>query len=74
LLLQLHQFLNAGETSSATADAVVTADRTASLSTAAATIKVGLKNAAGTAVTAESFTATIAGPGLLGFRVQCKQR
>jgi trimeric autotransporter adhesin len=58
--------LNAGETSSATADAVVTADRTASLSTAAATIKVGLKNAAGTAVTAESFTATIAGPGILG--------
>jgi hypothetical protein len=58
--------LNAGETSSATADAVVTADRTASLSTAAATIKVGLKNAAGSAVTAESFTATIAGPGILG--------
>ena len=58
--------LNAGETSSATADVVVTADRTVSLVTAAATIKVGLKNAAGSVVTAESFTATIAGPGILG--------
>jgi len=58
--------LNAGETSSATADVAVTADRTASLTTAAATIKVGLKNAAGSAVTAESFTATISGPGILG--------
>jgi trimeric autotransporter adhesin len=58
--------LNAGETSSATADMTVTGDRTASTTVAAATIKVGLKNAAGSAVTAESFTATISGPGILG--------
>jgi hypothetical protein len=58
--------LNVGETSSATADAVVTAGKSASLSTAAATIKVALKNASAAAVTAESFTATVSGPGLLG--------
>jgi len=58
--------LNAGETSSATADVVVTAARTASTTVAAATIKVGLTNAAKAAVTAESFTATISGPGILG--------
>jgi trimeric autotransporter adhesin len=59
--------LNAGETSSATADVVVTASRTVTTtSAAAATIKVGLKNAAAAAVTAESFTATISGPGTLG--------
>jgi trimeric autotransporter adhesin len=58
--------LNAGETASATADVVVTASRTASTTVAAATIKVGLLNAAAAAVTAESFTATITGPGILG--------
>jgi trimeric autotransporter adhesin len=58
--------LNAGETSSATADVAVTADRTASTTTAAATIKVRLSNAAAAAVTAESFTATVSGPGILG--------
>jgi hypothetical protein len=58
--------LNVGETSSATADAVVTAGKAANTTVAAATIKVSLKNAAGSAVTAESFTATVSGPGLLG--------
>jgi hypothetical protein len=58
--------LNAGETSSATADVTVTADRAASTTVAAATIKVGLKNASAAAVTAESYTATISGPGILG--------
>jgi trimeric autotransporter adhesin len=62
--------LNAGETTSATADMTVTGDRTASTSAAAATISVALKNAAGSAVTAESYTATIAGPGILGAGVQ----
>jgi trimeric autotransporter adhesin len=62
--------LNAGETTSATADMTVTGDRTASTSVAAATIKVGLLNAAAAAVTAESYTATIAGPGILGAGVQ----
>ena len=56
--------LNAGETNSATADATVTADRTVS-TTAAATIKVTLSNKSALAA-AESFTATIAGPGILG--------
>jgi hypothetical protein len=61
-------FLNAGETVSATADAVVTSTKVAAVNNtdAAATIKVTLKNAAGVATTAESFTATIAGPGVLG--------
>ena len=59
-------FLNVGETSSATADAVVTAGKTSDLNTAAATIKVTLKNASAQTVTAESFTATVSGPGLLG--------
>jgi hypothetical protein len=58
--------LNAGETSSATVDAIVTASRTAEGEVAVATIVVDLKNAAGSAVTAESFTATIAGAGTLG--------
>jgi hypothetical protein len=58
--------LNAGETASATADATVTAAKTASTATASATIKVTLKNAAGVTTTGESYTATIAGPGLLG--------
>jgi len=59
-------FLNVGETSSATADAVVTAGKAASTTVAAATIKVTLKNASAALVTAESFTATVSGPGLLG--------
>jgi hypothetical protein len=59
-------FINAGETVSATADATVTGTMTASTSDAAATIKVSLKNAAGVATTAESYTATISGPGVLG--------
>jgi len=57
--------LNAGETASATADATVTADRTASTTVAAATIKVTLSNKAALAAN-ESFTAVIAGPGILG--------
>jgi trimeric autotransporter adhesin len=63
---QATSILNAGETTSATADMTVTGSRTASTTVAAATIKVGLQNAAKIAVTAESFTATIAGPGILG--------
>jgi trimeric autotransporter adhesin len=63
---QATSILNAGETSSATADMTVTSDRTASTTVAAATIKVGLQNASKAAVTAESFTATISGPGILG--------
>jgi hypothetical protein len=61
--------LNAGETISATADVVVTSTKTPAVGTnnaAAAVIKVSLVNAAGVATTAESFTATIAGPGVLG--------
>ena len=58
--------INAGETASATADATVTGSMTASTTDAVATIKVTLKNANGNTVTAESYTATIAGPGLLG--------
>jgi hypothetical protein len=59
-------FINAGETASATADVAVTGSMTASTTVAAATIKVTTKNANGNTVTAESYTATIAGPGLLG--------
>jgi len=58
--------LNKGETSSATADATVSHPKTASTTDAGATIKVSLLNAAGSAVTAESYTATISGPGILG--------
>jgi len=58
--------INAGETISATADVTVTGSMTASTSDAAATIKVSLLNAAGSAVSAESYTATISGPGILG--------
>jgi len=61
--------INAGETISATADVTVTGSKTPATGTnnaAAATIKVDLLNAAGKAVTAESYTATIAGPGVLG--------
>jgi hypothetical protein len=66
--------LNAGETNSATADVTVTASKAIPASnpttTSVATIKVSLLNAAGSAVTAESFTATIAGPGTLGSGAQ----
>jgi hypothetical protein len=48
-----------------TTDATVTWPKTASTSTHGAAIKVGLLNAAGVATTGESFTATVAGPGLL---------
>ena len=58
--------LNSGETVSATSDATVTAAKTASTSAAAATLTVALKNAAGSAVTAESYTAVVTGPGILG--------
>jgi hypothetical protein len=59
-------YLNSGETVSATSDATVTAAKTASTSAAAATLTVALKNAAGSAVTAESYTAVVTGPGILG--------
>jgi hypothetical protein len=57
----------AADTTTAT-DAVVTSVKTANTQAAgrAANIRVGLLNAAGVATTGESFTATIAGPGLLG--------
>jgi hypothetical protein len=57
--------LNAGETVSATADATVTASKTASTTAAAAVIKVTLKNANASTIS-DSYTATIAGPGILG--------
>jgi hypothetical protein len=60
--------INAGETNSATADVVVTSTRTTtgvSTTAAAATIKVTTLNKSGLAA-GESFTATIAGPGILG--------
>ena len=58
--------LNKGETVTATEDATVTGDKTASNTVAAATIVTSFKNAAGSAVTAESFTASISGAGTLG--------
>jgi hypothetical protein len=61
--------LNAGETNSATADAVVTSVKTVSTTAAAATITVVQKNAAGVSLTAangESFTAVLTGSGTLG--------
>jgi hypothetical protein len=58
--------LNKGETNVATSDDVVTASKAVNSTTSAATITVALKNAAGSAVTAESYTATISGPGTLG--------
>jgi hypothetical protein len=58
--------LNKGETVTATADAVVTGVKTASNVAAAATIVTSFKNAAASAVTAESFTASISGAGTLG--------
>ena len=57
--------LNAGETSSATVDALVYAPK-ASSSDAAAVIVVTPKNAAGGAAT-ESILATVTGSGLIGF-------
>jgi hypothetical protein len=69
-------YLNAGETVSATSDATVTAVKTATDGTsaaaaaAAATITVALKNAAGSATTSESYTATVSGPGILGSAAQ----
>ncbi len=57
--------LNAGETVSATADVAVTAAKAASTTAAAAVIKVTLKNANASTIS-DSFTATIAGPGILG--------
>jgi hypothetical protein len=59
--------LNAGETASATTDATVTFPKDIQTSeAAAATIKVSLLNAAGSATTAESYTAVITGPGFIG--------
>jgi hypothetical protein len=63
--------LNKGETNSATTDDVVTfpkgtsAEVAVTARAAAATLSVKLLNAAGVAA-AESFTATVAGPGILG--------
>ena len=56
--------LNSGETTTATADASVYAPKAVSAD-AAAVIVVTQKNAAGTSV-AESLTATVSGPGLIG--------
>ena len=55
----------AADTTTAT-DVAVTASKTSSQSAEVAYIKVGLLNAAGVATTGESYSATIAGPGLLG--------
>jgi hypothetical protein len=64
--------LNAAETVTATADATVTGSMTVVASpTNTGTIAVTLNNAAGSAVTGESYTASIlSGPGLLGSGVQ----
>ena len=56
--------INAGETTSATADATVYASKTVSAD-AAAVIVVTQKNAAGSSV-AESLTAIVSGPGMIG--------
>jgi hypothetical protein len=61
--------LNVGETNSATADAVVTGSKVIPSGNSAAigTISVLTKNAAGTTLSTESYTAQIvSGPGLLG--------
>jgi hypothetical protein len=65
-------FLNTGETVSATADATVSGSMTVVAGTASTgTISVTLNNAAGSAVTSESYTASIlSGPGFLGSGVQ----
>jgi len=54
----------AADTTTAT-DATVTWPKAASTANEAAVIKVGLLNAAGVATVGESYTATVAGPGLL---------
>ena len=65
-------YITAGETHTAAyleADQIVTSTKTPGATAndaAAAVIRVGLLNAAGKPVSAESFTATIAGPGVLG--------
>lgn len=56
--------INAGETTSATADATVYASKTVSAD-AAAVVVVTQKNAAGVSV-AESLTAIVSGPGMIG--------
>jgi hypothetical protein len=61
--------LNVGETNTATADATVTGSKVvpATNNAAVGTIAVALKNAAGTTLTTESYTAQVlSGPGLLG--------
>ena len=55
-------FLNAGETTTATADATVTASMALS-DTATATIVVTPKNAAGTAIAPTALTVSVSGPG-----------
>ena len=62
-------WVNAGETTSATSDAVVLAAKTVSTSASAATITVALKNSAGLTAT-ESYTATLTGSGTLGSGAQ----
>jgi hypothetical protein len=62
-------WVNTGETTSATSDAVVLASKTASTSASAATITVALKNSAGLTAT-ESYTATLTGSGTLGSGTQ----
>ena len=57
--------LNKGETVTATTDATVASTKTTSTTDAAATIVVGLLNAAGSTAV-ESYTATISGPGTIG--------
>jgi trimeric autotransporter adhesin len=62
--------INSGETNTATADATVTGSMKLPVganNAAAGTISVALKNAAGTSLSSESYTAIIvSGPGLLG--------
>jgi len=59
--------LNAAETVTATADATVSGSMAIVAGSAVGTISVALLNAAGSAVTGESYTASIlSGPGLLG--------
>ena len=61
-------FLNAGETTTATADATVLGSKTIANDTQTATIVVTPKTSSGTApVAAVALTATISGPGVLGF-------
>jgi len=55
----------AADTTTAT-DATVTASKTSSTTAEVAYIKVTTKNANASTVTGESYTATVAGPGLLG--------